>query len=380
MGAYFDNNATTPLDPRVRDAMVAVLGEGHGNPSSVHRWGRAARQAVEPARGHVAALIGARSSEIIFTASGTESNNTVIFATGQSTGFRGHLVITALEHPSVRAAAGRLAARGMEVTEVPPDANGMVQPDAIAEALRPDTHLVCLMLANNELGTLQPVKRVAQLCHERGIAVLTDAVQAVGKIPVSAHDLGVDFLTLGGHKCHGPLGAAALWIREGLQIEPLLAGGGQEGGMRSSTENVPAIVGLGKAAELAAAELAERRSRLLEIRGRFERGLQTIPDAVVHCTKALRLPHTTHVAFPGLSGHELVLRLDAAGYSVSTGAACEAGRPQASRVLLAMGISEEEALASIRVSFGFLNSVDEVPPFIETLATEVSALRKGVAA
>ncbi len=377
MTAYFDNNATTPLDPRVREAMLSVLGGSHGNPSSVHHRGRAARQAVETARGHVAGLLGARPREIVFTASGTEANNTVIYATGQSTGFRGHLVTTALEHPSVREAAARLHAKGMEVTEVPPDANGMVQPDAIIGALRPDTHLVCLMLANNELGTLQPVHRVAQICHERGVAVLTDAVQAVGKIPVDAHGLGVDFLTLGGHKCHGPMGAAALWIREGLQIEPLLAGGGQEGGLRSSTENVPAIVGLGKAAELAAAELAERRSRLLEIRSRFERGLQTIPDAIVHCTKALRLPHTTHVAFPGLSGHELVLRLDAAGYCVSTGAACEAGRPQASRVLLAMGISEEEALASIRVSFGILNTVDEVPPFVETLAAEVNALRAG---
>lgn len=378
MGAYFDNNATTPLDPRVRDAMLPALGPDHGNPSSIHRWGREARRAVEEARLRVAELLGARPAEIVFTSSGTEANNTVIYAVGRASGFRGHLVTTSLEHPSVKAAAARLRESGMEVTEVPPGADGVVAPESIAEALRGATRLVCLMRANNEVGTIQPVEGVAELCRERGVPVLCDAVQAAGKIPVAVDDLGVDFLTIGGHKFHGPLGSAALWIRGGAAIEPLLVGAPQEGGRRASTENVPAIVGLGKAAELASAELEERHCLLLELRQRFERGLAAIPDAVVHAADSPRLPHTTHVAFLGLSGHELMSRLAEADYAVSIGAACKSGSPQPSRVLLDMGISETEALASLRVSFGLFNTADEVDAFLARLSSEVAELRSGV--
>jgi cysteine desulfurase len=286
------------------------------------------------------------------------------------------VVTTALEHPSVAAATALLAAAGMEVTELDPDAQGVVDPDAVASALRPDTRLVCLMLANNELGTIQPVRRVAALCRENGVPVLTDAVQAVGKIPVDAGELGVDYLALGGHKFHGPLGAAALWIRDGAYLEPLLTGAPQEGGRRAGTENVPAIAGLGKAAELAAAELNERRASLDALRRRFERGLAAIPETVVHGAGSPRLPHTTNVAFLGVSGHELMHRLDEAGYAVSTGAACHSGRPQASAALLRMGIAEDEALASLRVSFGIFNTADEVDGFLATLAGAVAALRE----
>lgn len=375
MGAYFDNNATTPLDPRVRDAMLPWLAEHHGNPSSSHRWGREARRAVETARAEVAGLLGAEPARIVFTSSGTEANNTVIYAVGRAAGFRGHLITTALEHPSVRAAAQHVEAAGMEVTDVAPGTDGVAAPEAVAAALRPDTRLVCLMLANNELGTIQPVARVAGICRERGVPVLTDAVQAAGKIPVDAGGLGVDYLVIGGHKFHGPLGAAALWIRDGARLEPLLLGAPQEGGRRAGTENVPAIVGLGKAAELAAAELDERRHRLDALRWRFERGLAAIPESVVHASSSPRLPHTTHVAFLGVSGHELVLRLDAAGYAVSTGAACHSGRPQPSATLLRIGVPEDEALASLRVSFGIFNTGAEVDGFLETLAAEVEALR-----
>lgn len=380
MGAYFDNNATTPLDPRVSEAMLPCFGPDHGNPSSVHRAGREARHAVETAREQVAALLGGKASQVVFTSSGTEGNNTVIYATGRLSGFRGHIVTTSLEHPSVGQAAARMADMGMEVTQVPPNADGVVEPGAIEAALRQDTQLVCLMLANNELGTLQPVKGVAALCRERGVATLCDAAQAVGKIPVRVDELGVDFLTLGGHKFHAPLGVGALWVREGLTVEPLMVGGSQEDGRRAGTVNVPAVVGLGKAAELAAAELSDRRNLLIEMRTRFERGLASIPDAVVHAAKALRLPHTTHVAFLGISGHALMLKLDEAGYAVSTGSACHSGKPQASPVLLEMGISEEEALASIRVSFGILNTVDEVTAFVETLAAVVMMMRVTVKA
>lgn len=376
MGAYFDNNATTPIEPRVAVAMT--LGIDHGNPSSAHKWGRKSREAIETARGQVAGLLGVQPPEIIFTGSGTEANNQVIYAAGRQGGFKGHLLTTTLEHPSIHAAAARMREMGMEVTEVPPDDDGVVQPEAIAESVRPDTRLACIMLANNELGTLQPVVKAAEICHEHGVPVLCDAVQAVGKIPVHPAELGIDFLTLGAHKFHGPLGAAALWVKSGLEVAPLFAGGGQEGGRRPGTENVHAIVGLGKACEIAAEELTERRNHLIEMRVTFERGLAGIDDAVIHATGALRLPNTTHVAFLGLSGRDLMMRLDEAGYAVSTGAACGAsGEPLPSRTLLAMGISKEEALASLRVSFGMTNTVDEVKTFVETLTAQVFMLRAG---
>lgn len=377
---YLDHNATTPLDPRVREAMLPWLGERWGNPSSLHRFGQAARNAVEEAREKVAALLGARPLEVVFTASGTEANNAVLFgiaARPARAGNGGHLVISALEHPSIREAAARLEREGMEVTRVRPAADGMVPAAAVTAALRPDTRLVCLMLANNELGTLQPVAEVAAVCRERGIPVLCDAVQAIGKVPVDAPALGVDYLTLGGHKFHGPLGAAALRAAKGAELPGLLVGGSQERRRRASTENVPAIVGLGEAAALAAAEITARGAHLAALRDRFEEGLlRLIPDAVVHCQGAPRLPNTSHVALPGVEGESLMIRLDLAGFAVSTGSACASGTVEPSRTLLALGLSTEEALSSLRVSFGMPNRPDEVGAFLEVLAREVAELRR----
>jgi len=267
---YLDHNATTPLHPRVREAMLPWLGDLHGNPSSIHGFGQAAREAVEEARESVAALIGGRSAEVLFTASGTEANNSVMFQIARRSGFRGHLVISAIEHPSVRETAARLEEDGMEVTRVLPRDGGMVAVEDVAAALRPDTRLVALMRANNELGTLQPVAEVAAVCRPRGIPVLCDAVQAVGKIPVNAPALGVDFLVLGAHKINGPLGAAVLWARKGTELSSHLVGGSQEGRRRAGTENVPAIVGLGAAAKAAREELDGRRAHLASLRDRFE--------------------------------------------------------------------------------------------------------------
>ncbi len=238
---YLDHNATTPVDPRVREAMLPWLGDRHGNPSSVHRFGREAREAVENAREQVAALLGARPPEVVFTASGTEANNAVVLGAAQRTGYRGGLVISAFEHPSVRAAAELVAAGGMEVTRVAPAADGVVAAAAFAGALAPDTRLACLMRANNEVGTLQPVAEVAEACRARGVALLCDAVQAVGKVPVSVADLGADFVTLGGHKFHGPLGIAALWVRPGAELTPLLVGAARSvaAGPRPRTSPVP---------------------------------------------------------------------------------------------------------------------------------------------
>lgn len=373
---YFDHNATTPLDPRVCETMLPWIGTFHGNPSSAHRLGRAARAAVEVAREQVAALVGARSEEIVFTASGSEANNAVVAACAAVAGHRGHLVTSALEHPSVRLAAEQAAAGGMELTELIPGHDGRIDPEAVAGALRPDTRLVCLMLANNELGTVQPVAEVAGLCLEHGVGVLCDAAQAVGKLEVDVNALGVDYLTFGGHKFHAPLGAAALRIRPGAPFVPLLLGAPQEGGRRAGTEDVAAIVGLGKASELARLELGERRRRLGELRERFETGLARLPGTIVHCAGSPRLPHTCHVAFEGLIGHELMLRLDARGYAVSTGAACHSGCPQPSRTLLAMGVSAAESLASLRVSFGITNTPEEIDAFLAVLAEEVGKLRE----
>jgi cysteine desulfurase len=375
---YLDHNATTPLHPAAREAMLPWLGEQHGNPSSIHRFGQAARNAVEEAREKVAALLGARPPEVVFTASGTEANNAVIFDVAGWAGGHGHLVISSLEHPSVREAAARLEREGsFEVTRVSPAGDGVVPAEALLAALRQDTRLVCLMLANNELGTLQPVREVAAACRERGIPVLCDAVQAIGKIPVDVRELGVDYLTLGGHKFHGPLGAAALWVRKGVEIRGLLVGGSQERRRRASTENVPAIAGLGAAAEAAAAELPHRQAHLAGLRGAFEAELpRRVPGALLHCTASPRLPNTSHVAFPGVEGESLLIRLDIAGFAVSTGSACSSGTVEPSKTLLAIGLSREEALSSLRVSFGMTNRPEEVDAFLAAVAREVAELRR----
>ena len=374
---YLDHNATTPLDPRVREAMLPWLGERHGNPSSIHSFGQAARDAVEAAREEVAALLGARPAEVVFTASGTEANNAVVLGAGRRSGFSGRIVISSFEHPSVRAAAEAVEAAGMEVARVRPGADGVVDAGAMTAAVTPGTRLVGLMLANNEVGTLQPVAEVAAACRERGVPVLCDAVQAVGKVPVSVAELGCDFLALVGHKFHGPLGIAALWVRSGAELEPLLVGGSQERRRRASTENVPGIVGLGAACALARRELAERGRHLAALRDRFEAGVrEAIPDAVLHATGAPRLPNTSHLAVPGIEGEALLIRLDLAGFAVSTGSACASGTVEPSPGLQAMGMAPEEALASIRVSFGMTNTAEEVDRFLAALVREAGELRR----
>jgi len=280
-------------------------------------------------------------------------------------------VISALEHPSIREAALRLARTGWEVTRVSPGADGVVPAAEMIAALRPDTRLAALMLANNELGTLQPVAAVAAVCRSRGIPLLCDAVQAVGKIPVDVDELGADYVTVGAHKFHGPLGAAALWVRKGVEITPYLIGGGQERRRRAGTENVAALAGFGEAAAAAAEELAHRRSYLSSLRDRFEAELpRRVPGAVIHCAGRPRLPNTSHIAVPGVEGESLLIRLDVAGIAVSTGSACSSGTVEPSKTLLAMGLSRDEALSSLRVSFGMMNRPEEVDHALDVLARE----------
>ena len=376
MAVYLDHNATTPMDPRVRDAMLPWMGQWWGNPSSVHGFGQAAREAVEEARSQVARLIGARPAEIVFTSSGTEANNAVLFDAARRAHGKGHIVVSAVEHSSIREAVARLEEESaIEVTRVPPGQDGVIDAEAFIGALRPDTILAGLMRANNELGTLQPVAAVGAACQVRGVPLLCDAVQAVGKVEVDVESLGADYLSLGAHKFYGPLGAAALWVRRGRPMEGLLVGGGQERHRRASTENVPAIVGLGKAAELGRVELEQRRAHLLALRERFERGLRAISGAVVHCADAPRLPHTSHIAMLGTEAQTMLIRLDLRGFAVSAGSACASGTPEPSRVLLAMGLPVEEARASMRVSFGPVNTAADVDAFLAALAEEAAALR-----
>lgn len=372
---YLDHNATTPLDPRVREAMLPWLGERWGNPSSIHRAGQAAREAVEAARVEVARLLGADPLEIVFTASGTEANNAVIFGLAAAAEHRGHAVISSLEHPAIRVAAELVEARGLRISRVPPGSDGVVSAERFVAALEPDTRFAALMLANNEVGTLQPVAEVAAACRERGVPFLCDAVQAVGKIPVEVTALGVDYLVLGAHKFYGPLGAAALWVRRGAPFEAYLVGGSQERRRRAGTENVPALVGLGAAAVVARQELDTRAAHLVHLRDHFEAGLAALPDAIVHAKEAPRLPQTSHVAFLGVEGEALLVRLDLAGFAVSTGSACSSGVVQPSKMLLAMGIDPREALSSLRISFGVGNTIAEVDRFLAALAREVTALR-----
>jgi cysteine desulfurase len=371
---YFDNNATTPVDPRVREEMLAWLDGVHGNPSSAHRVGQAAHAAVERARDRVAALLGAAPAEIVFCASGTEANNTVVADALRRAAPGDRVVVSAFEHPSVLRALERWApAAGVEVTRIAPGRDGVVDPTVFAAALTPRTRLAALMLVNNELGTIQPVAAVAAACRELGVPLLCDAVQAAGKIPLDVEGLGADFVTIGAHKFHGPLGAAALWSRS--DYEPHLIGGAQEGRRRASTVNVPAVAGLGVACEIARVESTARAAHLAELRDRFEAGLTEIPDVEVHGAAAPRVPHTSNVAFLGVLNQELMMRLDLAGFAVSTGAACGSGTIQPSATLTALGLDREQALAALRISFGAQNRAAEVDAFLPVLAREVAALR-----
>ncbi len=370
--AYFDHNATSPPDPRVVEAMVPWLGRA-ANASAVHAWGQAARDAVERARAEVAELLATEPAQVVLTGSATEANNTVLASCGRLAGHEGRIVVSAVEHPSVLRPAERLAADGMELVTAPCDGAGRVAAEALLAAAGTGTRLVALMLANNEVGTLQPVGRVAEVCRERGVPVLCDAVQAVGRLPVSPAALGVDYLTVSAHKLGGPQGVGALWIRRGAPLEPLLLGGRQERRRRAGTEPVAAVVGFGVAAALARTEGVARRSRCEALRSRLEAGVERLGGRV-HAATAPRLPNTTHLAFPGVVAADLLIRLDLAGFAVSNGSACAAGATAPSHVLAAMGLEPREAAGSIRVSLGPGNDETEVDALLAALGRESAAL------
>ncbi len=358
---YLDYNATTPVAPEVADAMLPFLREQFGNPSSSHPHGRAAARAVAEARDEVAALIGARGGEIVFTGCATEANNLALLGVAQALGdTRRHLVVSAVEHPAVMAPARRLEAQGWRLTVVPVDGHGRVSPDDVVRALRPDTALVSVMHANNEVGTIQPVAEIAALAHDRGILVHTDAAQSAGKVEVDVDRLGVDLLTLAGHKFYATKGVGALYVRAGTPIRSVLFGADQEHGLRPGTENVPAIVGLGAAARLARERLPEAGQGLRRLRDRLHQALaQGVPGLALNGHPEARLPNTLHVSFPGVSGRAL---LDAAAEVVaaSVGSACHSEHDAVSGVLAAMSVDAGRARGAVRLSVGMMTTDDEI--------------------
>jgi cysteine desulfurase len=353
---YFDNNATTPVDERVFEAMLPFLKTMYGNPSSVHRLGRIAKSAIEMAREQVAVLVDTPSSQIIFTSGGTEANN---FALHNA---KAELAISAIEHPCISEPANRKNAH-----IIPVNAEGLIEPETISELIKKRPGFVSIMLANNETGVIQPISEIATQLNEHGIIVHTDAVQAVGKIPVSFSQLGVQLLSLSSHKIYGAKGCGALVVDKSLVINPLLLGGGQEQNRRSGTENVAAIVGFGKAAELAKLELTTRHAKMLELRLLLESELAKLPRVTIFAKNAPRLPNTTLFGIDKIEGEWVLLRLDQKGICVSSGSACASEGQEPSPVLLAMGISPEQAKTAIRVSLSHHNTEAEILQFIEVI-------------
>lgn len=358
---YLDHSATTPIHPEVLAAMMSFFANHFGNPSSIHREGRFAREAVEGARVRVAALIGAAPAEIVFTGGGTEADNLAILgAAFAAKGGRNHLIASAIEHHAVENACRHLAGRGFAVTFLPVDGGGRVNPDDVRKAVTEKTFLVSIMHANNEIGTIQPLGEIGAVTRERGILLHTDAVQSVGKIPVSVDALGVDLLSLAGHKIYGPKGVGALYVRKGTELVPITFGGRQEGNLRNGTENVPGVVGLGKACEIAARDLAAQTIHLQGLRDLLETKIrEEIPDVRVNGHPE-RLPHLLSVSFAGMSGEALVRELDLRGIAVSAGSACTAGSTRISHVLAALGMEEALAVGTLRFSMGRDNTRDEI--------------------
>ena len=375
---YFDHNATTPVSPEVIQTMLGCLAEVYGNASSIHHFGQMAKQRLEMARRQSAALVNCRPQEIVFTSGGTEADNLALFGVVRySKRPQRHLVATAIEHPAVLNACAQLEREGVEVTYVRVGASGVVDPDDIRRALRPSTVLVSVMHVNNELGTVQPMAEIARVTREAAVYLHCDGVQALGKIPVDVHSLGMDLYSMSGHKIYAPKGLGALFVRKGTRMSSILFGGHHERERRPGTENVPGAVALGCAAEVAAGDLATQVTELAMLRDRLEKGiLERIPDAGVNGARRSRTPNTSNIYFDGIDGEALVIALDLRGFAVSTGAACSSGAVEPSHVLTAIGLTAERARASIRFSLGRSNTREQVDALIHAVDDSVRHLRK----
>jgi len=375
---YCDHNATTPLHPEVWTAMRPFLLESFGNPSSLHTEGQQAREAVEEARAHVAQLLGAAPEEIVFTSGGTEADNLAILGAAFARRERGrHIITSGIEHPAVLGSCRFLEEDGFRITRLPVSPAGVFAPDDLARALTDDTILVTLMHANNEIGTIQPIRECAALARSRGVLVHTDAVQSVGKVPTSVDALGVDLLSLSGHKLYGPKGIGALYVRRGVTLASIVTGGPQEEGLRGGTEHVAAIVGLGLAAQFAGRDMPAEMPRVAALRDHLERGVLTaIPDVWANGAEAPRLPTTANLSFQGVDGQSLVVALDLKGVATSTGSACSSGSLEPSHVLIAMGMPAERLRGAVRFSLGRGNTREEVEKLIHILPPIVARLRQ----
>jgi cysteine desulfurase len=380
---YLDNNATTPVFPEVLEAMRPYFGECFGNASSIHHHGQETRAAVERSRQAVAGLLGSRASEIVFTSGGTEADNLAIFGLARS---GDHVIASTVEHHAVLNACKHLGVMGCEITYVPVDGRGLVDPADVKRALRANTKLITIMLANNETGVLEPVEEIGKIAGEADVYFHTDAVQAAGKIAIDVKKIGCDLLTISGHKFHGPQGVGALYVRKGTALEPMLYGGSHERSRRAGTENVPGIVGLGKAAELAVAGLKRVSDLRMDdrmddqtmvgARDRLERELLEIEATGLNGEGGPRVPNTTNIYFDGIDGEALVIALDLKGLAVSTGAACSSGAIEPSHVLIAMGLRPDRAKASIRFSLGKQNRAEDIDFALEVIPRTVARLRE----
>ena len=372
---YVDNNATTKVAPEVVEEMRPYFSELYGNPSSMHFFGGQVQSKVEEARERVAALLGARVEEIIITSCGTESDNTAILSALQSNPDKRHVVTTRVEHPAVKNLVGQLKRQGYSITELAVDRNGLLAREEISRAITEETAIVSVMWANNETGVLFPVEEIAALANKRGALFHTDAVQAVGKIPINMVESQIDMLSISGHKLHAPKGIGALYVRRGTRFSPFVIGGHQEEGRRGGTENVPYIIGLGKACELAATDLEAKNRRVRELRDKLENGLlEQIPNSMVNGDREQRLPNTSSVSFEYVEGESILLKLSDKGICASSGSACTSGSLEPSHVLRAMGVPFTAAHGSIRFSLSPYNTEKEIdyilkvmPPIIEEL-------------
>lgn len=374
---YVDNAATTKVDPQVAEAMLPFFTEGFGNPSSIYAEGRAAKAAVESAREQVAKAIGADSKEIYFTGSGSEADNWAIRSVAKTLSKKGnHIITSAVEHHAVLHTCADLEKQGFEVTYLPVDEYGMVSPEDVKSAIRDTTILISIMFANNEIGTIMPIAEIGKVAREAGVVFHTDAVQAVGMVPINVEEMNIDMLSLTGHKFHGPKGCGALYVRKGVKISSFITGGAQERMRRAGTENVPGIVGLGRAIELATADIPQKQAKLTALRDYYiNKVLTAIPHARLNGHPTQRLAGNANISFEFIEGEGLLLFLDMKGISASSGSACTSGSLDPSHVLLAIGLKHEMAHGSLRTSFGEDNTTEEIDYIVDSLTEIVERLR-----
>ncbi|MEX0862140.1 cysteine desulfurase family protein [Nitrosopumilus sp.] len=371
---YLDNAASTQIHEEVLNSMLPYLKEQYGNPSSIHRYGRLAHKAVEKARKQIALLINADPSEILITSGGTESNNTVL--NGIKIKNNSKIITSSIEHDAILEPCKKLSKNGINVDYLHVDKFGSIIPSELKNHLSENTCLVSIMYANNEVGTIQRISEIAKICNEEKIPLHTDAVQAVGKIPIDVKELGIDFLSISSHKLYGPKGIGALYIKNGLEIDPVILGGGQESGLRSGTENVANIVGFGKACELAKNNLTENITYMKKLRDLLiEKVLNEIPEVTLNGDPQLRLPNNAHFTFLGVNGEDLIIKLDEYGIAASTGSACSVNTQRASHVLQAMGFSHEQITGSLRLTVGIFNNEHEINQTVNSLKKIVEELR-----